>query len=60
VSFSLPLNDGHILGLYRLKIVLDPYRYLIFLPSKGFREQAIDSLNMAEGAFKVGLREARQ
>ncbi|KAL8703563.1 MAG: hypothetical protein Q9201_003267 [Fulgogasparrea decipioides] len=26
-------------------IVLQPYRYLVSLPSKGFRDQAIDSLN---------------
>ncbi|KAL8929201.1 MAG: hypothetical protein Q9208_001284 [Pyrenodesmia sp. 3 TL-2023] len=27
------------------KVVLEPYRYLTSLPSKGFRDQAIDSLN---------------
>ena len=33
------VNDGD------YQVILEPYRYLTSLPSKGFREQAIDSLN---------------
>ncbi|KAL8972381.1 MAG: hypothetical protein Q9183_000583 [Haloplaca sp. 2 TL-2023] len=38
LNFELQLTEGY-------QVVLEPYRYLTSLPSKGFRDQAIDSLN---------------
>ena len=43
-----PANNKHVLGAVidaDYQVVLQPYRYLTSLPSKGFRDQAIDSLN---------------